>query len=142
MAIVYCIVCNITGEKYYGSTIRPLEHRLAKHKRCLDCASKQIISRGDFDIYKLSEYETREEAKIKEDWYIRNKECINKNRVKITDKEKKEYRKEYYEKNIEKMQEYNRKKIECEYCGFIRSKKDLKRHQKSKSCLTYQKKLK
>ena len=134
MAIVYCIVCNITGEKYYGSTKQTLSQRLQNHKK-LDCTSKQIISRGDYDIYKLSEYQTREEALQREDWYIRNKECVNKNRVKITDEERKEQKKEYNEKNREKRNE----KVECEFCGIIGFKKHLKRHQRTKSCLTNKK---
>ena len=161
MAIVYCIVCNITGEKYYGSTKQTLSQRLSKHKCDLRCSSKQIISRGDYDIYKLSEYESQEEAELKEGWYIRNKECVNKHRVKVTDEERKEYyennreerkeylkeyNKEWYKKNSEKKKEYdkekNKKKIECEFCGFIGGKRSLKRHQKTQSCLTYQQKLK
>jgi len=165
MAIVYCIVCNITGEKYYGSTIRTLSKRLSKHKRQLNCTSKQIILRGDYDIYKISEYETQEEALQREDWYIRNKECVNRQRVKLTDEDRKDYKKKYREKNIEEIKDYekeyneknrerrkenskeyyekNRKeKVECEYCGFSIVKNNLKRHQRSQSCLTYQQKLK
>jgi len=190
MVSVYCLVCNITGEKYYGSTGKTLSQRLSLHKK-LDCTSKQIILRGDYDIYKLSEYETKEEAELKEDWYIRNKECVNQMRVKLTDEERKEgvkkrnkeyrekngekiknykkeyyennrenhkekmkeyseknrekikdYKKEWYEKNIEKIKEKMKEKVECEYCGFSSTKINLKRHQRTKSCLTYQKKLK
>ena len=111
MAIVYCIVCNITGEKYYGSTKQTLSRRLSEHKR-LRCTSKQIISRGNFDIYKLIQCETREEALLKEDWYIRNKECVNKKRVCVTDEDRKEWNKEYNEKNIEKRKEWRKKNIE------------------------------
>ena len=152
MAIVYCIVCNITGEKYYGSTKQTLSQRLQNHKK-LDCTSKQIISRGDYDIYKLSEYQTREEALQREDWYIRNKECVNQMRVKVTYEERKEYEKEYNEKNREKRKENSKeyyeknieernKKVECEYCGIIGFKRHLKRHQRTQVCLTYQQKLK
>ena len=115
MAIVYCIVCNITGEKYYGSTKQPLSKRLQEHKKLL-CTSKQIILRGDYDIYQLIHCETKEEAELKEDWYIRNKECVNKMRVKVTDEERKETKKKYYEKNREKKKEqkkeYYKKNIE------------------------------
>ena len=172
MATVYCLVCNITGEKYYGSTKRTLYQRLAGHKCDLDCSSKQIILRGDYDIYKLIHCETKDEAELKEGWYIRNKECVNKQRVKVTDEERKEgdkkrneeyyennskkikenskeyyennrkkikeWKKEWYEKNKEKLKE----KVECEFCGIIGFKRHLKRHQKSQSCLIYQKKLK
>ena len=39
MAITYCIVCNITGEKYYGSTRTSLRQRISHHKCDLDCSS-------------------------------------------------------------------------------------------------------
>ena len=120
MAITYCIVCNITGEKYYGSSKNTLIVRMSFHKcKSNTCCSKQIIERGDYDIYQLAEYETIEEAENKEDWYIRNKKCINKRRVRITDEEKKQYyeknrekmnenSKEYYYNNSEKMKKYNK----------------------------------
>jgi len=179
MPITYCIVCNITGEKYYGSSKQTLEQRLSKHKcKSNTSYSKQIIVRNDYDIYKLGEYDTIEEAEMKEKWYIDNKECINKHRVRLTDEERKEYNiknsKEYREKNREKiiekykknkdkisetMKEYYEmnkevilekqrihyqenkeeinKNVECEFCKCILMRKNMKRHQKSKSCLEY-----
>ena len=99
MAITYCIVCNITGEKYYGSTVTTLSRRMSSHKCNKDCSSIAIIERGDYDVYILGEYETKQEAKIKEDWYICNKKCINKQRVKVTYDERIERQREYYNKN-------------------------------------------
>jgi len=163
MAITYCLVCNITGEKYYGSSTTTLEARMNCHK-CKNnnhCVSKQIIDRGDYDIYQLGEYETELEAKMKEKWYINNKTCINKNNVLVTDEEKKEYikkmnkkyrennreeiseyHKQYYVNNLEKNKEYQKeyylknrekrlKKVECEFCGNVMNKGSLKKHQKS-----------
>ena len=169
MAITYCIVCNVTGEKYYGSTKRTLEQRLSKHKgKDNTCCSKKIILRGDYDIYQLAEYDTIEKAEMKEKWYINNKECINEQRVRLTDEERKEYYKEYYQENKDKILERMKEKyeincekinkihkeyyyknkdkicekaketIECEFCKFIGYKRHLKNHQKSKRCLKYQ----
>ena len=114
MAITYCIVCNITGEKYYGSTINSLEKRLREHKGVGNtCCSKQIIERGDYDIYTLHEYDTEEESKDKEKWYVDNKECINKYNVCLTDEERKENNmkkcKKYRENNPEKSKEAAKK---------------------------------
>ena len=103
MAITYCIVCNITGEKYYGSTKQTLEKRMSVHTSAFNCISRQIIQRGDYNIYPLHKYETIEEAKMKENWYINNKECINKNRVCVTKEERLQKSKEYREKNREKI---------------------------------------
>ena len=130
MAITYCIVCNITGEKYYGSTINSLEKRLREHKcKSNSCCSKQIILRGDYDIYPLHEYETELEAKMKEKWYVDNKECINKQRVYLTEEERKQYRKERYE-NIKYSKEYreNKKKNKKQYRE--NNKEKIKEYQK------------
>jgi hypothetical protein len=152
--IVYCIVCNITGEKYYGSTKQTLEQRRREHK-CKNntCCSKQITERGDYNIYTLHEYDTEEEAKLKEGWYIDNKECINLQRACVTKEDIQQYKKEYcknnpeqyresrkkfYKKNREKISEKGKETIECEFCKFIGVKRELKRHQKSKRCLKYQ----
>ena len=53
---------------------------------------------------------------MKEDWYIDNKECINKQRVRLTDEERiqkcNENSKEYYYNNSEKMKKYRKKNKE------------------------------
>ena len=161
MAITYCIVCNITGEKYYGSSKNTLEKRMSYHKcKSNPCCSRHIILRGDYDSYILAEYETIEEAEMKEDWYIDNKECINEQRVRLTDEEKKKYTKEYNkkwyeengekqiekmkkyrEKNSEKIKEYkkeyyekhrekHREKVNCDFCKKQMNRSSLTRHKK------------
>ena len=120
MPITYCIECNITGEKYYGSTKSTLSIRMNSHRNKLDCASKEILLRDDYVVYTLAEYDTIEEAELKEKWYINNKECINKNNVCLTDEERKEYYKEYYkqkyqenkEQILERNKEYHQKNKE------------------------------
>ena len=168
MAITYCIVCNITGEKYYGSTKSTLSIRMNHHRCDLNCSSKKILLRDDYVVYTLDQYDTIEEARLKEDWYIRNNECINKQRVCLTDDEKKHYNKYYYEKNKEQIREYRKEyyqekkeklnkkskkyqqenkqqisekkkeKVECEFCKFIGRKGDLKRHKRTKKCKQFQ----
>ena len=142
MPITYCIECNITGEKYYGSTESTLNIRINGHKSKLNCSSKEILLRDDYVVYTLHEYETIEEAEMKEKWYIQNKECINKNRVRVTDEEKKEYNikqcEKYRQKNKERIREKGKEKVECEFCKVIGRKGDLKRHQRSKKCLKFQ----
>jgi len=132
MPITYCIVCNITGEKYYGSTKSTLNVRINNHKCKLTCSSKQIILRGDYDIYPLGEYDTIEEAEMKEKWYIDNKECINKNRVRVTDEERKEEKGIYYQKNKE-----NILKKRKEYCQ--KNKEKIKQYNNELSIKYYNK---
>jgi len=96
VSITYCLECNITGEKYYGSTSNTLEIRFNSHHcKTSKCVSKQIIDRGDYDIYQLGEYKTELEAKMKEKWYINNKKFINKQRICVTKKKKKKIKKEF-----------------------------------------------
>ena len=153
MAITYCIVCNITGEKYYGSTIKLLKERMYQHKHSKSNTSysKQIIVRNDYDIFQLGEYETELEARLKEKWYIDNKTCINKHRVCLTDEERKEHHKQYYQQNKEQICEKERnnyqekkqkileqksEKKECEYCKSIVRRGEFARHQRTKKCLS------
>jgi hypothetical protein len=56
MMIIYEIVCNITGERYIGSTTTSLKKRLSIHKTPKNkCSSKQIITRGDYVVNILEE---------------------------------------------------------------------------------------
>jgi len=142
MPITYCIFCNISGEKYYGSTTQSLNKRISSHKSNLNCTSKQIILRGDYDIYTLGNYDTIEEAMMKEKWYIDNKDCINKRRVCITEEERKKQRKKYNnyyrEKNYEKIIHDHNKKVQCEFCKEYSSNSHLARHKGSIKCKKFQ----
>lgn len=161
MAITYCIFCNISGERYYGSSTQNLARRMASHKCNLNCSSKQIILRGDYDAYVVGHYDTIEEAREKEDWHIRNKPCINKSCVSSTKEERekkaievkafyskkknltqKEKRKlydiDYREKNYEKKQHNHNKKVQCEFCNEYSSNSHLARHQRSIKCKKFQ----
>ena len=108
MAITYCIMCNLTGEKYYGSTKQTLQKRMNGHK-CLKInksLSRQIIERGDYDAYVLGTYETKEEALLKEEYYTRHKECVNKQ---VVNRSKSEYNKKWKKDNPEKVKEQKKK---------------------------------
>ena len=45
---IYMLVCNITGDTYYGSTCRTLKVRFSHHKRKRNCSAKIIIDRGNY----------------------------------------------------------------------------------------------
>jgi len=54
---IYKIVCNTTGETYYGSTTQPLWKRMGHHRCKTNSAnSKQIIERGNYDYVLVEEY--------------------------------------------------------------------------------------
>ena len=92
---IYRIVCDITGETYYGSTTyKYLSSRLAKHRSTTTCKSKQIIERGNYSIVLVEEYpcENKEQLNKRERYYIENNECVNKY---IPTRTKSEYGKEW-----------------------------------------------
>lgn len=111
--IVYVITCNITDERYFGSTTRTLEDRIKQHKLPGNlCTSKQIIDRGDYsyEILETVYFEYLEELLTIEAKYIRENNCINHMLPISTDEERinkiREYEKQYYEKNRKKKIEY------------------------------------
>jgi len=125
--IVYKLTCK-TGKIYFGSTKNTLKHRASKGWRC--CACK------DFDIVKMEVVETvdkKEDLLIRENYYIVNFECVNKNDA-IADKERQIQR----NKNNTNTKEGNIKwretvikeeRYKCELCdNCFQSKNKLKRH--------------
>jgi len=141
-ARIYKIVCDTSGEVYYGSTIQSLSMRLTGHRqdaRRDRCSSKQIIDRGNYSIVLVEEYpcENKEQLCRRERYYIENNECVNKQVPTRTKKQyhqdnkawKAEYDKNYVENNkdwkVEKNKRYyqdNREKI-IEYQREYRAKK-------------------
>lgn len=115
--IMYKIVCNITGEVYYGHTVKTLAQRLSTHKAQSNrCTSKEIIDRGDWEMIEVEKYPcaNKKQAHAREGFWIRNNECVNKC---IPGRTAEEYRQtpEYQEKiriwkeaNKDKMAEYHR----------------------------------
>ena len=137
---IYKIVCNITGEVYYGSTISKLSKRINIHKNLKDCVSRNIINRGDYKIELIKDYPCNSQYELEEEEgkYIRENECINKQIPGRTKKEHYEDNKiEIVEKNKQyrdlHKEEINKKKLEkitCE-CGAIVAKAGLARHKKT-----------
>jgi predicted GIY-YIG superfamily endonuclease len=78
-AKIYQIVCNITGETYYGSTTQPLKKRMYGHRNTNDTTSRGIIKRGDY-YSKIIEYcpcESKNELEGIEYEYIDFNKCVN-----------------------------------------------------------------
>ena len=134
-AKIYKIVCNITGDTYYGSTTQSLNRRLSIHKsdykqylkgKTNYRTSFKIIENRDYNIYLVENYRcmNRKQLESIEGIYIKYNDCINKIVVGRTKKEInkayrennknkiKEYKKDYYQKNKYKLKE----KFNCE-CG-------------------------
>jgi len=79
--IIYEIVCNISGERYIGSTKNTLNKRMwhhiynATYKGSRNVTSKQIILRGDYqaNILEEGDFDRHE----REQYYIQTLENIN-----------------------------------------------------------------
>ena len=114
---IYKIICNITGEVYYGSTtLKYLCNRKSTHiadvkrtdegKRAGKCMSYDIIKRGNWDIVLVEQYpcESKDELHTRESFYIKNNVCINKVDPAKWDEEKnKKSNRQSYLRNKEKI---------------------------------------
>jgi predicted GIY-YIG superfamily endonuclease len=118
---IYEIVCNITNERYIGSS-HNIRHREWCHKtnKREDNKSYQITSRGNYSFKILEELGeiTKEEQLLKEQEYIDKLDCINERKAVRTNEDLKEYfkkyNKEYYHKNKDERKEL-KKQIDKEY---------------------------
>ena len=153
---IYQLTCNITGQKYIGSTTQKLCRRLTGHvtdyKRGRIMSSGKIIANGNYSIILIEEVDcdNKEQLLKRERFYIESIECINKQIPTRTDAE-------YYLDNKDKIQEYrtaNRDQIKqrkhnyymsnldtikgkkaiktsCPICTKIMRKYSIKRHLKT-----------
>jgi hypothetical protein len=118
MVSIYCIE-DCDGLKYVGSTKYTLNERLFYHKLDTNnCSSKQL----NLDNCIITELEkcNEENRKERERYWITNIVCINKYKLNFDEKQwRKEYyqknkeklnqkRKEYYENNTDKIKEYEK----------------------------------
>ena len=101
---IYMLVCNITGNTYYGSTCQSLKQRLIHHKSKRNCSSKIILNRNDYLPLIPLETNLSYAKKINlEDWYILNNVCVNKQGAKRNVEKAKESNIKYCKNNKEKI---------------------------------------
>lgn len=126
---LYKIVCNITGETYYGSTIKTLNDRLTLHKNDKGCLSRNIISRGDYEIIPIKDYPCNSKYELEEEEakYIRNNNCINRNIPHRTQKEYIEDNKE----EIKKKRDIKKEEKKTYDNNYYKNKKKTKLKQNS-----------
>jgi len=137
---IYKIVCNITGEVYYGSTTEKyLSSRLAKHKS-QECLSKKILDRCNYEMILIKNYPCNSKYELEEEEkkYIKENECINykiphrttKEYYEDNKEERKEYRRNRYKNNKEEIKKKQQEKILCD-CGEMVMRSNIARHKKS-----------
>jgi hypothetical protein len=117
---IYKIVCNITGETYYGATTQPLSKRLAGHRAYKytnkKISSTPIIERGNYDIVLCEEVccDNKEQLYAIERKWIEENDCVNKQMPIRYDYENKNeiytYNKKYNQEAQKKWRELNRDK--------------------------------
>ena len=130
---VYKLTCSETNKIYYGSTKMTLEQR--KSKGWYKCACKDFVNpkmECMETVDNLDELETREND------YILNNECVNKNLAYSNQLTRKirhdKWRAANKEKLNEKMKKYRakvveEKRYECKLCKFcFQSQTKLERH--------------
>ena len=124
---IYKIVCNVTGLIYVGSTTeKSLACRLGKHKSDYNHSFKnnlnwnktsfQILQNDDYDIVLIELYpcNSKDELHKRERYYIESLTCVNKILPSRTyeewkgDEKTKQKKKQYYLKNKEKTDEYQK----------------------------------
>jgi hypothetical protein len=107
--MIYEIVCNLTGERYIGSTLNPVDKRIKEHiwdrNKKKVCASQIIINRNNYNysILEKTDIISRKELTNLEQKWIDKLPNINKNNAYLTDDDKKNYKKIWYENNKEKI---------------------------------------
>jgi hypothetical protein len=110
-------------DTYYGSTILSLNERLRLHKGNKNTIAKLIINNPPYKIEIIENYPCRNKYELeqRERFFQKNNKCIN---IQICGRTKKEWDKEYYEDNKDKIKEQRRK-----YCE---DNKDKMKEQKRK----------
>jgi hypothetical protein len=163
---IYTIRSYQTDDIYIGSTTQTLTKRLSTHKSDFKrwkkgtyhyVTSYELIKYSDvyIELLELCPCDTKIELHRREGELIRSMDCINKNVNGRTDKERKEYikeykkeyyqenkekikiqKKEYYQENKDKINEQKKEKLKCE-CGIYYGKYNKSHHFKSKKHLKF-----
>ena len=145
MGLIYQISCNITSEKYIGSTkdMKRFNERKCKHKAVYNmCSSKQITDRGNYEINIIEENNLQDiELKQREQEFIdRTENTVNKIPAYQTDEERRENNRKscikYYQDNKEKLNLERRWSFTCE-CGGKYTYIHKRRHFKTKKHMNY-----
>ena len=142
---IYAIECNVTGQKYIGSTCEPtLAKRLTKHVGSYKCylkgtfynyiSSFKIFENGNYCIMLLEKYpcDTKDELLARERYWTNSIDCVNKVKVQgmYNLLGEKEYKKQYHEKNKDVIHAQKNEKHNC-VCGNCYTHANKQRHIRS-----------
>jgi hypothetical protein len=125
-------------EVYYGSTALTLKKRMSYHKKEFkrwkngtgsNCRSYTLFDKYGFEncpIELVEDYpcETKKELLIREDWYLKNMACINKNSAHRTEEEFREQKRQRYLDHIEEILEKTRQHYQANKEVILEKKKE------------------
>jgi len=137
---VYKLTCTKTGLVYYGSTKNPLNVR--KNKGWYHCSCKDFVNPTMECVEKVDNLNN---LLIREDYFIRNNECVNKNKAVYNKEDQKKKRLEHKEDKKEYDKKYSKKivslkKYHCSLCNTsCGSQSKLNRHLNGPRCKLKQK---
>lgn len=109
---IYKLVCDATPIVYYGSTIKSLPQRLAKHNSGSNtCGSKELFDAGNVSIELVEEYpcNNKYELESRERFYIEFMLNNFTHRIICNERIPTRTKEEWYQDNKEHVNEQNRK---------------------------------
>ena len=140
---IYKLTSPHTDRVYVGSTVQTLNRRLHEHRSDYnlyqDCSSCELLKLGEYDV----KIELLEEIEIEHTRELKRKRCEQKwidctenicniRRAEPARRNRKEYMKEYRQKNKERLKELASEKITCD-CGSVITRNHISAHKKSKT---------
>lgn len=121
---IYKLWTYESDDIYIGSTTQLLCQRLSGHKLKKDCTSSVLFEKSNNVMIELiEEYpcENKEKLNKREGELIRELNCVNKI---IPGRTKREYNKQYYQDNLEKIQKYKKQYIKDNHDKILENKKE------------------
>ena len=113
------------------------------------CNNKNELERREGEIIKeyMKNYDLENPVnkaiagRTGKEYYVDNKEKINEKKKQYYDNNKDEileHHKQYYHNNKKEINERRKIKVNCEYCNLCIRKEDIRAHQRSKKCQSFQ----
>ena len=145
---VYKICCNDINitDCYVGSTTNLIERR-RQHKTACNNENKKdynynvykfIRDNGGWDNWVVVLVESYTECKSREELLRFERYHMEQLEAKLNSQVPGRTQKQYKTNNSDKIKEYKKEKIECNFCHSVVQKCSLSRHYKSKKCLATQ----
>jgi len=102
---IYCIE-DINNLKYIGSTKQKLNQRFSAHKKKNECSSKLLdLENCEIKVLEICDASHRT---LREQYWINNTECINKNNCILDNEKRKKRMRNYRKDNLPRLNEYKK----------------------------------